>query len=119
MEFLDEIFDLLDYAPEEKERAAADLAVLVRAKMVSDLSDRLPAALVKEIEDIPDIESPERQEKITAVLTKHFSPDELDEAEGKATGDILYSYLEYTFADATDETQDRLREVFVRYGVEA
>ena len=118
MEFFDDIFDILDYSPEEKERASADLAILVRNKMVGDLSDRLSKDAVQEIEDIPDLESPERQEKITAVLTKTFSQDELDEAEGKATGDILYSYLEYTFADANEDVQARLKDVLVRYGVE-
>ena len=118
MEFLDDIFDILDYSPEEKERASADLAVLVRNKMLTDLSDRLSKDEVKEIEDIPDLESPERQDKITAVLTRVLSQDEWDETEGKATGDILYSYLEYTFADANEEVQARLKDVLERYGVE-
>ena len=118
MEFLNDIFEILGYSQEEKDRASADLAVLVRTKMLTDLSSRIPRDAVEEIDAIPDIESVERQEKVMEVLTKHFTQDELDEEEGTATGDILYSYMEYTFADADEDTQERVKEVLGRYGVE-
>ena len=114
---ISDIFNILKLTQEEKTKTLKDLDSLIKARLTSNLIERLPIDKMEKIKDIQGTENQENQKVIASIIEANYTVEQIEKEKKIAIGQTILIYIDFIFQKLGTTEKEEIKRVLVKYDI--